>query len=163
MKRTLLLAGMMGLTVITLTSMAWAYGGCRCGYGRGAQCCGNGTCGGQPARWAQARNYDPGTVESIRGDVVKVENVKGRGRLGGIHLLVKTDNETVPVHVGPQWYLRDHDLVFNEGDRIEIHGSRADVNDEKVVIADRIACRNIEVKLRDSDGVPLWAGRGRAY
>ena len=48
------------------------------------------------------RNYDPKTVETLQGKVLSVEKTtptKNRGY--GIHLILQTDKETVPVHLGP--------------------------------------------------------------
>jgi hypothetical protein len=48
------------------------------------------------------RMYDPKTVETIRGEVVSVETFTPMsGMSGGVHLMVKTDRETVSVHLDP--------------------------------------------------------------
>jgi hypothetical protein len=163
MKRSVLLTILVLALGIGLTSAAWA----RWGYGYGDRC-------RQPRRctyrswtmpshhWARQHRYDPATVETVRGKVVKVERVAGRGRSKGVHLLVKTDHKTIPVHVGPQWYLRDHDVTFKPGDKIEVSGSRIMFHREPVLIAGQLSQDGHTVKLRNSRGIPLWAGRGRS-
>lgn len=166
MKRSILYAGMIGLVIIAVTTAVWARGGYGCGYGsrnRGAQCCGYGPCASRSSRAVQNRKYDPSTVECVSGEVVKVERISGRGRFGGVHLLVKTDKETLPVHVGPQWYLSDRDFSFKAGDKVDVSGSRITYENKPALIADRVTRDGTILKLRDSDGIPLWSGRNRSY
>ena len=58
--------------------------------------------------------YDPKTVETIRGEVVSVDRIAPVGGMRGkwmgrdhygIHLSVKTEKGTIPVHLGPAWYI----------------------------------------------------------
>jgi hypothetical protein len=162
MKRILSLIAVLGLLAIGLTSAAWAYRGHRYGYRNcRPQGCAYRSCAMQSARWAPHRNYDPNTVETLTGEVIKVEKIAGRGRSSGVHLQVKTDHETIPVHVGPQWYLRDQDVTFKPGDKIEAKGSRITYDHETVLIAGQLSQDGHVLKLRDSAGIPLWAGRGR--
>jgi hypothetical protein len=169
MKRLLLITALAGLAIASFATLAWARGGYGYGYGygngyshRGGPCCGRGPCATM-SDWAPYRNYDPATVESIHGKVVKVETVSGRGWYGGVHLMVKTDKETLPVHLGPSWYLSNKDISFKEGDKVEVHGSRITYDHEPALIADHVTQSGHTLKLRDSDGIPLWSGRNRAY
>jgi hypothetical protein len=55
---------------------------------------------------AAQRNYDPKTVETIQGKVLSMEKTtpaKNRGY--GVHLVLQTDKETIPVHLGPASYI----------------------------------------------------------
>jgi hypothetical protein len=163
MKRSVLFMTVLGLLAIGLTSVAWAYRGY--GYGHRncrPRSCVYRSCTMQPARWAQHHNYNPNIVETLTGEVVKVETITGRGRSGGTHLILKTDKETLAVHVGPQWYLRDQDVTFKSGDKIEVKGSRITYDHEPVLIAGQLSQDGHVLKLRDSRGIPLWAGRGRS-
>jgi hypothetical protein len=48
------------------------------------------------------RMYDPKTVETVTGEVVKVDRiVPMHGMSGSVHLVVKTDKRDVSVHLGP--------------------------------------------------------------
>ena len=56
------------------------------------------------------RLYDPKTVENAAGEIYKIEVFTPRKGMGqGIHLLLKTDTGSIPVHLGPSWY-DDRDL-----------------------------------------------------
>ncbi len=57
------------------------------------------------------RMYNPQTVTTIKGVVEAVEQVTPmKGMSYGIHLKVKTDSETLPVHLGPAWYIERQDI-----------------------------------------------------
>jgi hypothetical protein len=52
-----------------------------------------------------ARIYNPVTTETLSGQVISVDRFNSsRGMYYGIRLTVKTDKETLSVHVGPEWY-----------------------------------------------------------
>ena len=64
--------------------------------------------------------YDVKTETTIKGTVESVETVTGtggRGRrgLGGTHITVKTEKETLEVHVGPTAYLTEKEITFAKG------------------------------------------------
>jgi hypothetical protein len=52
------------------------------------------------------RMYDPKTVETVSGEVVQVKTIPHRRGTGsGVHLMLKTAKEEIPVHLGPSFYL----------------------------------------------------------
>ena len=68
--------------------------------------------------------YDSRTVETISGEVVKVDRITPiRGMSAGVHLVVKTDKEEISVILGPQWYLENQDVKIEPKERIEINES----------------------------------------
>jgi hypothetical protein len=110
--------------------------------------------------------YDVKTETTIRGTVESVQTVTGAGArggrgLGGTHLTVKTEKETLGVHVGPTTYLTEKGITFAQGDTLEILGSRVTIDEEPVVIARRIKKGDNTWTLRDASGRPVWSGRGR--
>jgi hypothetical protein len=111
--------------------------------------------------------YDAKTETTIKGTVESVETVTGtggRGRhaLGGTHLMMKTDTETIEVHVGPTAYLTEKGIALAKGDTLEIVGSRVLIETEAVVIAKQIKKGDKTWTLRDASGRPMWSGRGRS-
>ncbi len=105
------------------------------------------------------RMYNPATVETIKGEVVAVEKVKPmKGMQYGIHLMVKTDKETIPVHLGPSWYIDRQDTKIEKGDRIEVKGSRVTFDGKPAIIAAEVKKGDHVLLLRDSAGVPAWSG-----
>ncbi len=105
------------------------------------------------------RLYDPKTVETITGQVVKVDRVTPvRGMSGGLHLVVKTDKEEVSVHLGPLWYLENQDVKIEPKDTVEIRGSRVTVQGKPAIIAAEVKKGDETLTLRDEAGVPVWSG-----
>ena len=143
-----------GLTIsITLVALAvapaaWAQGGMKWkgsgGWGPGA---------------AYGRLYDAKTVETVSGEVVRVDRVTPmRGMSAGVHLVLKTDKGDVSVHLGPQWYLENQDLKIEPHDRVEIKGSRVTVGGQATIIAAEVKKGSDTLKLRDDAGIPMWSG-----
>jgi hypothetical protein len=72
--------------------------------------------------------------------------------------MLKTDKETLAVHVGPEWYIERQDMKLEKGDKIEVKGSRVTFNDKPAIIAAEIKKGDGVLVLRDSSGIPAWAG-----
>ena len=105
------------------------------------------------------RNFNPSTVETISGTVASVEQTKPmKGMYYGIHIMLKTEKETVEVHLGPGWYVERLDTRIEKGDKIEIKGSRVTMAGKAVIIAAEVKKGDNTLILRDSSGVPAWAG-----
>ena len=104
------------------------------------------------------RNYDPKTVETIEGKVLSVEKTtptKNRGY--GVHLILQTDKETIPVHLGPARYIDKQTPKIEANDTITVTGSRVTVDGKPAIIAAQIKKGNEVLKLRDDNGVPVWS------
>jgi hypothetical protein len=107
-------------------------------------------------------NYDLKTVETIGGEVVRVELQEADRRPGqGVHLILKSDKGEIEVHLGPQWHLDDQGAEFKSGDRIQVKGSRVTVQGKQVMIAAEVKKGDTTLILRDEAGVPVWSGRRR--
>jgi hypothetical protein len=105
------------------------------------------------------RMYDVKTVETISGEVTKVDRITPmRGMSAGVHLIVKTDKGDVSVHLGPQWYLENQDVKIEPKDKVEIKGSRVTAQGQPAVIAAEVKKGDQVLKLRDEAGMPVWAG-----
>jgi hypothetical protein len=105
------------------------------------------------------RMYDPKNVERISGEVVGVERFTPRkGMSAGVHVTVKTDKETVSVHLGPAWYLENQDVKLEPMDRVEVRGARVTVGGKPAIIAADVRKGDEVLTLRDERGVPAWSG-----
>ncbi len=105
------------------------------------------------------RMYDPKTVETIGGEVVKVEQITPmKGMSYGAHLVVKTEKETIDVHLGPAWYIENQDVKIKAGDKIQIKGSRISFQGKPAIIASEVKKGDEILRLRDESGFPVWAG-----
>lgn len=103
------------------------------------------------------RLYDVTTVVTLKGRVEEAEFVQEPGRAGGTHLKLKTDKETVVVHLGPRFFLDKHNFKVAKGDVVEVTGSRVKLGEEEVVVAREIAKGETRLKLRTKAGIPLWS------
>jgi hypothetical protein len=105
------------------------------------------------------RLYNPQTMESISGKVASVDTITPiKGMSSGVHLMLKTDNETISVHLGPAWYIQRQDMKIAPGDKIDITGSRITLQGEPAIIAAEVKKENEILKLRDESGLPVWSG-----
>ena len=114
---------------------------------------------------AQAPRYDTSTEVTIRGTVQEIKEVPDMphgGSATGTHLMVKTEKETLEVHLGPTAFIAEQKMSLSRGDAIEVTGSRVKVGANDAVIAREIRKGTQTVTLRDDKGVPKWSrGRGR--
>jgi hypothetical protein len=118
------------------------------------------------AAWGQGqgggRMFNPKTLETLSGEVVSVEKLTpGKGMSQGVHFTLKTDKETIPVHLGPGWYMEKQGVNLAAGDKVEVTGSRITYEGKPAIIAAEVKKGDQVFKLRDAAGVPAWAGQGR--
>jgi hypothetical protein len=105
------------------------------------------------------RMYNPATVETVSGVVESVDKITPmNGMYSGIHLVLKTDKEAIAIHLGPEWYIERQDVKIEKGDKIEVKGSRITFESKPVIIAAECKKGDGVLVLRDSSGVPAWAG-----
>ncbi len=146
--RTKLLIGLVVVVSMLLTSSlalaAWkGYRGSG-GWGMGSQ---------------YQRMYDPKTVETITGTVEAVDQVTPmKGMSYGVHLKLKTEKETISIHLGPGWYIERLDTKTEKGDKVQIKGSKVIMMGKPAIIAAEVKKGDLILKLRDENGIPVWAG-----
>ena len=101
--------------------------------------------------------FDPKTIETITGDVIKKDQVP-EFRFGlQMRLTVLIDKkEILQVYLGPASYLLARG--FKLGDQVTVSGSRVTVRGEPLMIAITVKRRNEVLRLRDEDGIPAWTG-----
>ncbi len=105
------------------------------------------------------RMYNPATVETLSGTVESVDKVTPmKGMHSGIHIMLKTDKEALSVHLGPEWFVERQDVKIEKGDKIEVKGSRVTFADKPAIIAADVKKGDSTLVLRDSNGIPAWAG-----
>jgi hypothetical protein len=105
------------------------------------------------------RLYNSKTVEPIRGEVISVDTIIPlKGMSSGVHLMVKTERETISVHLGPAWYVQRQDIKIVPGDKVEITGSRITCQGKPAIIAAEVKKGEEILKLRDENGFPAWSG-----
>jgi hypothetical protein len=106
-------------------------------------------------------------VETLSGEVIHVQKITPKkGMAPGVHVILHTDKETVPVHLGPAWFIEHLDVKILKGDKIEVKGSRVSMTIEEkpelkaqhVLIASEVKKGDKVLILRDATGEPVWAG-----
>jgi hypothetical protein len=107
------------------------------------------------------RLYDPATVETISGDVVRIDRIpKRRGNGTAVHLAVRVESgDTVDVRLGPAWWVDGQKVRVKEKDKVEVKGSRVTIGGAPVVIAAVVTKNEKTLLLRNDAGVPAWAGQ----
>lgn len=118
---------------------------------------------GRGGGWGPAtqygRMYNPQTVETVSGEVVKEEKITPvKGMSQGIHILLKTEKGTIPVHLGPAWYIDNQDVTIKEKDKLQVTGSRINFQGKPAIIAAEVVKGDQILMLRDKNGVPAWSG-----
>ena len=116
--------------------------------------------------------YDPASEATFTGTVANI-STGGPGRLGWLmrvhtfglahegtretQLLVKTDTETVQIHLGPAAFLSEKNVEIKEGDTLSVIGSRVTLGNARVVLAREVRKGDNVWTLRDTTGQPLWS------
>lgn len=118
---------------------------------------------GRGNRWGygpqRGMMFNPNTVETVRGRVVSVEPFTPmQGMSQGRQLLIQTGDETVPVHLGPAWYLNTQELPLAPNDEVEVVGSRMPFAGNSTIIASEIRRGDERLILRNNQGYPAWSG-----
>jgi hypothetical protein len=115
--------------------------------------------GGWGAAGSYNRIYDAKTVETVTGKVVSVGRFTPSKAMGyGIHLVLKSDHETLSVHLGPAWFVENQDTKIEPKDKIEVKGSRVTFEGKPALIAAEVRRGDEVLELRDEAGIPLWSG-----
>src|SRR5947207_8408311 len=103
---------------------------------------------GTPDTLAQ-RDYDPKTVETISGKVLSIEKTTPAKKRGyWVDLMLQTGNETIPVQLGPAWYIDKQTPRIEANDTITVTGSRLTLDGRSAIIAADITKGNELLKLR---------------
>jgi hypothetical protein len=108
---------------------------------------------------AYGKMYNPKTVETISGEVVSVDKITPiKGMSYGVHMTVKTDKETISVHMGPGWFIENQDIKIEPKDKVEVKGSRITFEGKQAIIAAEVKKGDDILILRDENGFPAWSG-----
>jgi hypothetical protein len=101
------------------------------------------------------------TVTSVEGEIAAVERVERR-RHAGVHLALSTGSGTVPVRLGPDFYVDEQAVKLATGDRVIVKGYEVELDGERVLVAAEVRRGDAVLALRGEDGIPLWRGHGRS-
>lgn len=109
------------------------------------------------------RCYQSTSVERFVGDVSEITTtVPMPGMTEGVSVLLTMKALSVPVLLGPAWYIEHLDARIEIGDRIEVIGAKAFAEGLPAVLAAEVRKGDSVLVLRDAVGIPVWAGWRRA-
>ena len=106
-------------------------------------------------------SFNPNTMKTISGQVIKVDQVPQPGFGMEMRLTVFTDKkEILPVYLGPAFYIGGpwQAKHFRIGDKVAVTGSQVTVRGEPFMLATTVKRGNEVLRLRDKDGTPEWVG-----
>jgi hypothetical protein len=101
--------------------------------------------------------YDVATVIDVDATVMDIREVARSNPLGGLHLTVKVESDTMDVFLGPVDFLKGFEITFAKGDKIEIIGSKIKFGGAHIVLARLVRRDESTLYLRDVKGKPHWA------
>jgi hypothetical protein len=106
---------------------------------------------------ATTGRYDPRSVETVSGTIETMSIVTHKRISEGVQLQLRTnDGKTMPVHLGPSWFIENQPLKLQVGDEITVRGSRITYADAPALIAAEVQRGNDTLMLRDREGYPEW-------
>ena len=114
--------------------------------------------GGWGAETPYGRLYDAANERTVHGQIIRVGTRPPMpGMASGIQLQVQTDETTVEVQVGPEWYLERQEIELREHEMVQVTGARAEVDGQPVLLARTITWDGHTLLLRDTQGQPVWS------
>jgi hypothetical protein len=111
----------------------------------------------KPAPAAKAPEYDPKAEITFKGTIEDYHESQMRGDHPGLHLIVKTETETIEVHACPVRFMKELDFALDKGDEVTVVGSRP--GGTGTVVAREITKGQTTLTLREKSGAPIWVGR----
>lgn len=105
------------------------------------------------------RKPNPLNVERLAGQIVDKKILTNPDGSKNVMLKLDTGNETLTVYIGPANQFTQSRISFEIGDRVEVKGSRMQVNDNEMFIASEITKGGNTLRLVDAQNSPLWGAR----
>jgi hypothetical protein len=115
--------------------------------------------------WAQPHIYGMQNLTTIEGKVERIQYFPtlGPGGIPGggtsLGVVLKTNQGSITIHLGPPWYLSRQNFSINAGDNLRVIGSRAPLS-SAAIVAREVTKNGMTLKLRDRQGVPVWHDMG---
>jgi hypothetical protein len=110
------------------------------------------------AQKAPKVKYDPATEVKMSGTIEEVKNFECpvSGTMG-FHIVLRSGGQTQIVHVAASKFMKDYEIVFEKGERIEVLGSKVKLESgEDAILAREITRGQNTYAFRDKQGKPLW-------
>ena len=114
----------------------------------------------QPGMGKYQQLYTQGSVETVSGVVQSLYLDTPPGvRTQAVYLSVRTDAASLPVQLGPEWFVQKLPTKFDKGDQIQVTGAKVTVEGKTMILAAQIKKGAETIVFRNSSGVPVWSGQ----
>jgi hypothetical protein len=105
--------------------------------------------------------YDTAASVDMMVVVESQREVPKGSPLAGFHLIVRPETakegtDTIDVYLGPSDYVKDFDVTFAKGDRLQVTGCKVKYAGTIVILAKELRRESTTLYLRDARGVPYW-------
>lgn len=104
-------------------------------------------------------HYQVDKSEKFKGKVLRIKEVIPMpGMSPGVAIDVKEDSNVIEVQICPTWFAKPDEIGIKKGDRVNIRGVRANINNKEIFMASKIKKEDyFEIKVRfTKDGIPFW-------
>jgi hypothetical protein len=99
--------------------------------------------------------YDKASEVKMKGTVEEVKGVPGSCCTEKcIHLMLRTDKGLVEIQVAPDVFLKDMEVAFAKGDKLEV--TAAKIDGAESYLAREINMNGSILIVRDDQGGPVW-------
>jgi len=106
--------------------------------------------------------YDPKTVTTISGVVVSLTPPQAEAGLPYLaYLTLRTETGKIKVFLGPSLYVDKLPVKIKVLDKIQVIGSKITWEGKPVILAAEVKKGDQVLKLRETNGTPVWIGYGR--
>ena len=102
--------------------------------------------------------YDPAAEATVSGVIEEIKEFQCpvSGTMG-YHLVLKSGDQLVMVHVAASKFLRDYEISFAKGEQVEVIGAKTKLdNGEEGILAREVRRGQNTYAFRDKAGQPLW-------
>jgi hypothetical protein len=100
----------------------------------------------------QSPTYEKSTETKIKGTIRQITVDPD----GMVHLAVRSRKQTLDVQLGPRRFLKFLGIIYKEGEKVEVIGSRITVEGTTLLLARMVKRTEDEIHFRDSQGNPAW-------
>jgi len=107
--------------------------------------------------------YDGSSNAVIRGVVETVEPNAYSCHWGATEVTLKTGKDNYVVQVGPSAFLSQNHFSIAKGDELSVRGFKFTCQGNAFLVAREVTKEGKTLTLRDAQGVPAWAGRGKGW
>lgn len=116
--------------------------------------------------WGAGSEYNKvfraGKIQTLTGRIVSIDFVTPLKEMSrGMVITIETQDDKVPVHLGPAWFIESQDVDFRINETVTVTGSRASQMGKEFMIASRVEKEDGILRLRNKQGRPAWSAWGR--